>query len=299
MSNPGVQTEGKTITNMGLTIHYTLSLKEDVSLDVVCELVRRTALYARKIGCAKVSPLLRAEKCEGLAPLYFSPRQSKGSFLTWVEPECGWLAQVSPGAGCETAQFGLCQYPRRSPGVIRESVVGTPRRGVRLRLSGNESAKDVSAKRPYREVANAFPFPGRISHASTGFRGGWYLHSSCKTQYAGRHGWENFLQCHLRVISLLDFWRSLGVRVRVNDEGGFWKARSVDKLRDGLQSYDGLVAAMSGVLKDAAGGASVKAPIFDYQSFERLEHQGWQEFGDRIERLRETLSHLKGQDEGR
>jgi hypothetical protein len=230
---------------MGLTISYELALKAEVSPAVVRELVRRTALYARKIGCARVSSLLQAEKCEGLAPMFFSPRRAKGTFLAWVEPERGWLVQVSPGPGCETALFGLCQYPRRID-------------------------------------------YGR-GHAATGFRGGWWFRSFCKTQYAGAHGWENFWQCHLRVISLLDFWRRLGVRVKVNDESDYWKTRSVETLRESLGSYNRLVAAMGGVLKDAEGGASVKAPIFDYQDFERLEHEGWQRFGGQIDGLRVQL----------
>ncbi|MGD0260904.1 MAG: hypothetical protein ABSD29_13895 [Verrucomicrobiota bacterium] len=236
---------------MGLTIYYTLSLKEEVSASVVRELVRRTALYARKIGCADVSRLLRAEKREDLAPLFIYLGEPKGSFCTWVTPERGWLVRVWPGAGCETATFGVCQYPRRI-------------------LYGE-------------------------GYVSTGFHGGWRFSGFCKTQYAGVHGWENFLQCHLRVISLLDFWRGLGARVKVNDEGGFWKARSVEKLREELRGYDRLVAAMSGMLKDADGDLPVKSPIFDYKDFERLEHEGWQEFGGRIERLRETLSQIRVQ----
>jgi hypothetical protein len=34
------------------------------------------------------------------------------------------------------------------------------------------------------------------------------------------------------------------------------------ELRGGLQRYNGLVAAMGGMLKDADGGLSVESPIF-------------------------------------
>ncbi len=97
------------------------------------------------------------------------------------------------------------------------------------------------------------------------------------------------------MISLLDFWRRLGVGVEVNDEGGYWESRSVEKLREELRGYDRLVAAMSGVLKDAGGGLPVQSPIFDYANFERLEHEGWQEFGGDMERLREGLRPLNVQ----
>jgi len=49
------------------------------------------------------------------------------------------------------------------------------------------------------------------------------------------------------------------------------------------------------MLKDVAGDLPVKSLIFDHKDFERLEHEGWQEIGGRIERLRETLSRIKVQ----
>ena len=91
------------------------------------------------------------------------------------------------------------------------------------------------------------------------------------------------------VISLLDFWHGLGVRVKVSDEGDFWKTRSVEKLRNRFDRYNGLMAAISGALKDAGNGLSVESPIFDYKNFERLEHEGWQEFGGRIKQMRGKL----------
>jgi hypothetical protein len=234
---------------MGLTIHYTLSLKEEVSAAVVRELARRTADYARKIGCAEVGGLLRAEKHEDLATLFFKVGKAEDGFYSSAAPERGWLVQVWPGAGCETVKLGLCQYPRR------------------ILCQGG--------------------------YAPTGFKGGWQLQSFCKTQYAGEHGLENFLKCHLLAVSLLDFWRGLGVGVKVSDEGGYWKTRSVKKLQGEFQRYNGLVAAMSGMLKDADGGLSVESPIFNYKNFERLEHEGWQEFGGRIEQLRKELAGFK------
>ncbi len=241
---------GKTV---GLTIHYTLSAREDISGSVVRELVRRTAQFARKIGCVEVGGLLRAERNPDFAALFFRVGKPKDQCYAAAAPECGWLARVWPGAGCETATFGLCRYPRQ------------------------------------------IVFCG--GSVPTGFTGGWQFRGFCKTQYAGKHGWENLLRCHRSVISLLDFWRGLGVRVRVNDEGGYWKTRSVAQLRDEVRRYDGLVAAMSGMFKDASadhgGGLSVQSPVFDYENFERLEHEGWQEFGGRLERLREDVREAK------
>jgi hypothetical protein len=231
---------------MGLTIHYTCSVKDDLSSGPIYQMAQRTADYARKIGCAKVSPLIPAKEHPEDAPLFFRVGKAKDGTFGAVRPWRGWLVDVWPGAGCETATLGLCQYPEWTT---------------------------LDGKR-----------------VPTGCGRGWRFHSFCKTQYAGEHGWDNFLKCHLLVISLLDFWRSMGVRVKVNDEGGYWKTRSIEKLREELAQYDSLLAAAGGIFKDAEGGLTVKSPIFDYKNFERLEHEGWQKFGGRLQQLRGSLS---------
>ena len=135
--------------------------------------------------------------------------------------------------------------------------------------------------------------PFRAGSVATGFEGGWLLKGFCKTQYAGAHGWEHFLKCHRRIISLLDFWRQLDVMVEVTDEGEYWQTRSEEKLRNKLQQYDGLVAAVGGMLKDASAdhdnGSSVASPIFDYVNFERMEHEGRREFGGQIAQLQKKV----------
>jgi len=233
---------------MGLTIHYTLSARENLSGAVVRELAQRMARYARKIGCARVGHLLPAAEHEDFAPLFFRVgRPGEGCFAC-AAPALGWLVDVWPGEGCESATFGLCQYPRR------------------ITVRGKSIA--------------------------TGFRDGWSFHSFCKTQFAGEHGREHFLKCHLQVISLLDFWRDLGVRVKVNDEGGYWKTRSIEKLLKELVEYDGLVAALGGAFKDACAepgqNLAVQSPIFDYKNFERLEHEGQRKFGGKIRLLQKS-----------
>jgi hypothetical protein len=134
----------------------------------------------------------------------------------------------------------------------------------------------------------------RTRSIPTGFEGGWLLKGHCKTQYAAEYGWEHFLNCHRQIISLLDFWRQLGVMVEVTDEGEYWQTRSEEKLRTKLQQYDGLVAAVGGMFKDAStedgNGLSVESPIFDYANFERLEHEGRLEFGAQVEQLQKKAS---------
>jgi len=230
---------------MGLTINYKLSVLENLSSAVVRELASRTALYARKIGCAEVGEVKRVKADTAFTSLFVSVGPAENGCFGNIPAKRGWVVEVWPGEGCESTLFGLCQYPRRVP---------------------------------YR--AGSVP---------TGYEQGWLFNASCKTQYAGEQGWEHFLICHRQIISLLDFWRQLGVTVEVTDEGEYWETRSEEKLRNRLRQYDGLIAAVGGMFKDAAAdsasGMSVKSPIFDYAHFERLEHEGRNEFIGQMARL--------------
>jgi hypothetical protein len=62
-------------------------------------------------------------------------------------------------------------------------------------------------------------FPETVSHQGasvpTKLGGGWRFAGFSKTQYASLHGWERFLRCHRAVVES----RSLGVRVKITDEG--------------------------------------------------------------------------------
>jgi hypothetical protein len=230
---------------MGLTIHYKLSVAKKPSVAVVRELAERTALYARKIGCAEVGEVESVKADRPFTSLFVSVGREEDCCFGHIPAKRGWVVEVWPGEGCESALFGLCKYQRR--------------------------------------------IPFRAGSIATGFEGGWLLKGFCKTQYAGEHGWGHFLKCHRQIISLLDFWRRLGVLVEVTDEGEYWHTRSEEKLRSKLQQYDGLVAAVGGMFKDmpndSGGSLSVESPIFDYANFERLEHEGRLEFGKQVEQF--------------
>src|SRR3989442_242121 len=100
---------------MGLTIHYQLSVRKRLFSAAVRELAQRTALYARKIGCLEVGEIMRVEADTPFTGLFVrAGREEDGCFGT-VPAKCGWVVGVAPGEGCETALFGLCQYPRRIP----------------------------------------------------------------------------------------------------------------------------------------------------------------------------------------
>ena len=231
---------------MGLTIHYELSVEKRLAGAAVRELVKRTALYAKKIGCAEVSEVMPVQADTPGTFWYVQLERHGERSIRSIPAKRGWVVDVWPGEGCESALFGLCQYPHSTPHV---------------------------------------PFD-----VSTGAGSGWVLKGYCKTQYAHEHGWEHFLRCHKTIISILDFWRQLGVTVKVSDEGEYWPTRSETKLREILNRYDGLMAVVAGAFKDAADktgkGHSVEAPILARMDFERLEAEGCREFGSRIKESR-------------
>jgi hypothetical protein len=220
--------------------------RESLAIAVVRELAQRTAHYAKKIGCAEAGGLERADGDDRNAPLYVQVGRPEDYCFGIIPPKRGWVVEVWPGEGCESATFGLCQYARW--------------------------------------VLSA------IGDVPTDFEQGWLFKSRCKTPYASEHGWQHFLKCHKQIISLLDFWRDLGVQVEVHDEGCYWETRSEEPLRERLEQYDGLIASVAGMFKDASGAPDgpfkVESPIFDYAHFERLEHEGRQRFGGPVEELR-------------
>ena len=86
----------------------------------------------------------------------------------------------------------------------------------------------------------------------------------------------NFLQCHLTVIAMLDKAKELGCLAEVNDEGGFWEKRDLKALVQEIGSWNEMIAAVGGKLKDllGEGPVGVEAPIPQYENFEQLELAG-------------------------
>ena len=123
---------------------------------------------------------------------------------------------------------------------------------------------------------------------------GWRWRGYCKTQYATRHGWEHFRDCHRRVVELLRACEQVdGLKVKASDEGGYWGTRSEWTLFRRISEYDRQMAGMVGALKDVLGGAKVIAPITDNPRFERLEHEGQREHGTRMTQAAEVIRRLR------
>jgi hypothetical protein len=117
--------------------------------------------------------------------------------------------------------------------------------------------------------------PGGEAWLPSGKDDGWHFLASCKTQYASLHGWEVFRRCHLAAGNLALAGQSLGLEVRIEDEGGYWPERNEVALRTAVERMNRLVAGLAGAIKDAADDAgnspSVESPIFEHPAFERLE----------------------------
>jgi len=123
---------------------------------------------------------------------------------------------------------------------------------------------------------------------------GWRLNGYCKTQYASRHGWEHIFRCHRKVTGLLRAAQALGLRVRVDDEGGYWNSGSVATLRRNLAAYDQSMAAFGGALKDAAGeqAGDIRSPIFEHPAYEHLEAAGMVAHGGHARRAVAAVQRL-------
>ncbi|MDF3056139.1 MAG: hypothetical protein K0R17_354 [Rariglobus sp.] len=124
---------------------------------------------------------------------------------------------------------------------------------------------------------------------------GWHFLASCKTQYASLNGWESFRRCHLAAVDLALAGQSLGLEVRIEDEGGYWPGRDEVALRAAVERLNRLVAGLAGALKDVEGSSgdvpSVESPIFAHPAFERLEAEA-QDSAD-AHKLREAVQGLR------
>ena len=76
------------------------------------------------------------------------------------------------------------------------------------------------------------------------------------------------------MIAALDAAKELGFQVKVNDEGGFWKSRKVDKLAKALGEYDALVAGIGLQLGDLGFNKEVRSALDGRPDRERLELKG-------------------------
>lgn len=236
---------------MGLTLHYSLQL-DTRSISKVRKAIADLRQKALDLPFAQVSDVIELSSDPSDAD-HYSPKHPNrwlmiqaGRYVTpsddesissRVSPKQLIAIEVTPGDGCESANFGLCCYPA----FIDVSDPNTGRhRRIRTRLPS------------------------------------WSWSSFCKTQYASNPehgGTENFLRCHLSLVKLLDHAKSLGILADVDDEGDFWERRDVESLARGVGQWNAMIAAFVGRFKDEFGD-DFQAEITSFGNFEHLEAAG-------------------------
>jgi len=236
---------------MGLTIHWSLKTnsRTETAARALVERLRQRALDLRFASVGEIMDLSGREAEYKVQPAESPARWlliqagqyiESGDCHYAVAPQHVIAFQTQPGDGCEPANFGLCRYPA------------------------------------FLEVADQrVGFLPRKRRVRTGLTG-WCWSSFCKTQYASNPecgGVQNFLRCHLSVIALLDFAKSLGLVDHVSDEGNYWETRDVEALAKEVGSWNEMIASFAGQLKDVLG-AGVVSEIANYPNFEHLEARG-------------------------
>lgn len=82
----------------------------------------------------------------------------------------------------------------------------------------------------------------------------WHCHEAVKTQYS-----EEFVPCHLRVITVLDLLaKEKDMSVAVTDEGEYWEKRDLSVLAKNVNEYTALLTGLSKVFKKATAGTNIQ-----------------------------------------
>ena len=241
--------------HMGLTIHYTLQAPPTATRDEL------TAHLESAREFAKLLPLESVSEID-----HFSEEDFNGD----DEDEWHW-AKIQASI---YHSFDDEHYHSIEPleAYIFRTVVG----------AGCEYANFGFARYP-----EAVVLEGKTVHTKIS---GWRWSSFCKTQYANQYGVSHFYRCHLSIVAMLDYFKSLGVVKSVTDEGGYYDQRDLKKLRAELEKYDALIAAMAGSLIDNFD--SVEAPILSRPDFEHLEMKGL-ELNPHLEELVKLIGRIK------
>ena len=122
--------------------------------------------------------------------------------------------------------------------------------------------------------------------------------SGCGSVAESIHKTENINerknQYGITVIAMLDKAKELGCLAEVSDEGGFWQKRDLKALVQEIGSWNEMIAAFGGKLKDVLGGGSlgVQSPITQFPNFERLEAAGQNQLPPGFEKLAKLIGRF-------
>ncbi len=115
--------------------------------------------------------------------------------------------------------------------------------------------------------------PQAINGGPSGCSRGWRWKGGCTTQYASETGIENFVTTHKRMVALAEFAKAQGVVTEIRDDTQYAEHHDEDKLIECLRSWNGVMAALAGAMKDSAQGTAncTEFAIQKFKNFERME----------------------------
>lgn len=90
----------------------------------------------------------------------------------------------------------------------------------------------------------------------------WIGHGFTKTQYA-----EEFVKCHLRVITILDACKELGILKSVHDEGEYWETRKIEVLGENINGSTAMIMGLAKVLQGSWKMDNVQSAVDDCKNF--------------------------------
>jgi len=228
---------------MGLTIHYTFRFNGDD--DEARNLLARLREHALTLSFERVGNIV---DLAGNACNYEHED---------ADPRDGWLL-IQSTHNIERGDSFISVPPKR---LIAFST---------LPAEGSESANFGLCQYPMQIISGG-------QTIDTGLSADWHSHSFCKTQYASNPqfgGAENFLRCHIGLVQLLDFAKTLGILAEVTDESDYWVNRDPQALRQTIEQWNQMIAGFVGQMKDSIQTTDVQAPITEYPNFEHLEAEG-------------------------
>jgi hypothetical protein len=90
---------------------------------------------------------------------------------------------------------------------------------------------------------------------------------------------------------MLDKAKQLGCLASASDEGGFWEQRNLEALVKEVGSWNQMIAAFGGKLKDLLGDG-IEMPIANYPDYERLELAGQSQLPPEMEQLAKLIKQV-------
>ena len=229
---------------MGLAINYDLSAPNTLPIRTVRSWLEQTRAFALELGCKEVDPVLKAGPKYGLGRRLLSDPRRTGieSLLGYLDPRRGYAVEIWPGEGCESAHFGLCQYPRR---VNYYGRVCRP------------------------EFARGWAFSG-MCKTQYAHEHGWEHFLWCHRTIIRLLEFLRDLGMGVEVRDEGEYWET-----RSED-----KLRAALGCYDRFMAA--VAGACKDVAGAAAPGLAVESPIFARKDFEKLEAEGWPEIGRQL-----------------